>query len=109
MRRDAGARHRAHRPGGGEPLSIRADSGQTGRRRLQEAIENIDIGGPSMLRSAAKNHESVTVVVDPADYEPVLRNRSSKPGKRRWKLDGELGGQGVRPHRPLTTAAIAGI
>ena len=38
---------------------------------LQEAIENIDIGGPSMLRSAAKNHESVTVVVDPADYEVV--------------------------------------
>jgi phosphoribosylaminoimidazolecarboxamide formyltransferase / IMP cyclohydrolase len=38
---------------------------------LEEAIENIDIGGPSMLRSAAKNHESVTVVVDPADYEQV--------------------------------------
>ena len=38
---------------------------------LQEAIENIDIGGPSMLRSAAKNHESVTVVVDPADYAEV--------------------------------------
>jgi phosphoribosylaminoimidazolecarboxamide formyltransferase/IMP cyclohydrolase len=38
---------------------------------LEEAIENIDIGGPSMLRSAAKNHESVTVVVDPADYEAV--------------------------------------
>src|SRR6266576_745148 len=38
---------------------------------LEEAIENIDIGGPSMLRSAAKNHESVTVVVDPADYAEV--------------------------------------
>ncbi|MCX8156451.1 MAG: bifunctional phosphoribosylaminoimidazolecarboxamide formyltransferase/IMP cyclohydrolase [Verrucomicrobiae bacterium] len=38
---------------------------------LHEAIENIDIGGPSMLRSAAKNHESVTVVVDPADYGVV--------------------------------------
>lgn len=38
---------------------------------LHDAIENIDIGGPSMLRSAAKNHESVTVVVDPADYEEV--------------------------------------
>ncbi len=38
---------------------------------LHEAIENIDIGGPSMLRSAAKNHESVTVVVDPADYAAV--------------------------------------
>jgi phosphoribosylaminoimidazolecarboxamide formyltransferase/IMP cyclohydrolase len=38
---------------------------------LHDAIENIDIGGPSMLRSAAKNHESVTVVVDPADYPEV--------------------------------------
>ncbi|MGO8677129.1 MAG: bifunctional phosphoribosylaminoimidazolecarboxamide formyltransferase/IMP cyclohydrolase [Limisphaerales bacterium] len=38
---------------------------------LGEAIENIDIGGPSMLRSAAKNHESVTVVGDPADYAVV--------------------------------------
>ena len=39
---------------------------------LHDAIENIDIGGPSMLRSAAKNHESVTVVVDPADYTAVI-------------------------------------
>ncbi len=38
---------------------------------LEEAIENIDIGGPSMLRSAAKNHLSVTVVTDPADYSRV--------------------------------------
>jgi phosphoribosylaminoimidazolecarboxamide formyltransferase/IMP cyclohydrolase len=38
---------------------------------LHEAIENIDIGGPSMLRSAAKNHDSVTVVCDPADYPAV--------------------------------------
>ena len=38
---------------------------------LTEAIENIDIGGPSMLRSAAKNHDSVTVVMDPADYAEV--------------------------------------
>lgn len=39
---------------------------------LEEAVENIDIGGPSMLRSAAKNFDSVTVVVDPADYTKVL-------------------------------------
>jgi phosphoribosylaminoimidazolecarboxamide formyltransferase / IMP cyclohydrolase len=37
-----------------------------------EAIENIDVGGPAMLRAAAKNHERVTVVVDPADYPRVL-------------------------------------
>ncbi len=39
---------------------------------VEEAIENIDIGGPAMLRAAAKNHESVTVVVDAADYDTVL-------------------------------------
>ena len=38
----------------------------------EEIVENIDIGGPSMLRSAAKNHARVSVVVDPADYEAVL-------------------------------------
>src|SRR6266487_3035333 len=45
---------------------------------LAEAIENIDIGGPSMIRSAAKNYESVTVVVDPADYEAVLEKLHGK-------------------------------
>ena len=40
--------------------------------RFEDAIENIDIGGPSMLRSAAKNHEDVLVVVDPSDYSRVL-------------------------------------
>jgi phosphoribosylaminoimidazolecarboxamide formyltransferase/IMP cyclohydrolase len=43
-----------------------------------EAIENIDIGGPSMLRSAAKNHEEVLVVVDPADYQRVLEALASE-------------------------------
>jgi len=43
---------------------------------LHDAIENIDIGGPSMLRSAAKNHESVTVVVDPLDYSEVAKQIS---------------------------------
>ncbi len=39
----------------------------------QEIVENIDIGGPAMIRSAAKNHQSVAVVVDPDDYPEVLR------------------------------------
>src|SRR5437764_12948548 len=47
---------------------------------LAEAIENIDIGGPSMLRSAAKNHESVTVVVDPADYGEVAAQIAANGG-----------------------------
>jgi phosphoribosylaminoimidazolecarboxamide formyltransferase/IMP cyclohydrolase len=44
---------------------------------LHDAIENIDIGGPSMLRSAAKNHDSVTVVVDPFDYAEVAKQISA--------------------------------
>ncbi len=53
---------------------------------LAEAIENIDIGGPSMIRSAAKNYESVTVVVDPADYEAVLENMRDNDGATTLKL-----------------------
>src|SRR6266487_1809596 len=53
---------------------------------LAEAIENIDIGGPSMIRSAAKNYESVTVVVDPADYDVVLENIRDNKGETTLKL-----------------------
>src|SRR6266699_2111342 len=51
-----------------------------------EAIENIDIGGPSMIRSAAKNYESVTVVVDPADYDLVLENMRDNNGETTLKV-----------------------
>ncbi len=40
---------------------------------LEDAIENIDIGGPTMLRSAAKNHKDVTVICDPRDYNELLQ------------------------------------
>ena len=40
--------------------------------KMEDAIENIDIGGPSMLRSAAKNYRDVTVVCDPADYQRII-------------------------------------
>ena len=53
---------------------------------LGEAIENIDIGGPSMIRSAAKNYESVTVVVDPGDYDAVLENMRDINGETTLKL-----------------------
>ncbi len=45
-----------------------------------EAIEHIDIGGPAMLRAAAKNHESVAVVVDPADYSLLLEELAQQQG-----------------------------
>ena len=47
---------------------------------FEAAIENIDIGGPAMIRSAAKNHNDVTVVVDAADYSPVMQQISDKGG-----------------------------
>ena len=50
-----------------------------------EAIEQIDIGGPSMLRSAAKNHDAVTVVVDPSDYEVVLTELDEHEGSTSLK------------------------
>ncbi|RMF44337.1 MAG: bifunctional phosphoribosylaminoimidazolecarboxamide formyltransferase/inosine monophosphate cyclohydrolase, partial [Deltaproteobacteria bacterium] len=47
---------------------------------LEDAIENIDIGGPTMLRSAAKNNRSVTVLVDPDDYGRVLEEMRASGG-----------------------------
>jgi phosphoribosylaminoimidazolecarboxamide formyltransferase/IMP cyclohydrolase len=56
---------------------------------LEEAVENIDIGGPSMLRSAAKNFRYVTVIVDPSDYPKVLKEITESGGttlKTRFEL-----------------------
>lgn len=56
---------------------------------LEEAVENIDIGGPSMLRSAAKNFKYVTVIVDPSDYPRVLKEITESGGttlKTRFEL-----------------------
>jgi phosphoribosylaminoimidazolecarboxamide formyltransferase/IMP cyclohydrolase len=56
---------------------------------LEEAIENIDIGGPSMLRSAAKNHASVTVVLDPTDY-PLVADQVKASGETTLDLRRQL-------------------
>lgn len=48
---------------------------------FEEAIENIDIGGPSMVRAAAKNYKFVTVVVDPNDYGKVIEEMKSHNGE----------------------------
>ena len=47
---------------------------------LENAIENIDIGGPTMLRAAAKNYQAVTVVVDPADYSRLMAEMKLNKG-----------------------------
>ncbi len=57
---------------------------------LAHAIENIDIGGPSMLRSAAKNFASVTVVTDPADYDRVTAEMEKNKGATTYDLRFEL-------------------
>jgi phosphoribosylaminoimidazolecarboxamide formyltransferase/IMP cyclohydrolase len=56
----------------------------------EEAIENIDIGGPAMLRGAAKNHEFVTVVVDPLDYPRLLGELTAHNGHTTFELRAAL-------------------
>ncbi len=73
----------------------------------QDAIENIDIGGPAMLRSSAKNHERVTVVVDPDDYAAVLeeiRGGGEVSAPRRLQLAAK-----AFSHTAGYDAAIAGF
>lgn len=48
---------------------------------LEDAIENIDIGGPAMLRSAAKNYAGVTVITDPSDYGAVIEEMKKSGGE----------------------------
>jgi len=57
---------------------------------LEDAIENIDIGGPAMVRAAAKNHAHVGIVVEPADYERVLQALNSHDGHLPARLRFEL-------------------
>ncbi len=57
---------------------------------LEEAIENIDIGGPTLLRAAAKNYASVTVVVDPADYGRVVDEMKANGGRTTLETRFEL-------------------
>lgn len=57
----------------------------------EEVIEQIDIGGPSMIRSAAKNHESVTIITDPSDYGAVLEDMDSNQGENSIELRRRLG------------------
>ena len=58
---------------------------------LEDAIENIDIGGPTLVRAAAKNHDDVAVVVDPADYATIVagarrQRRRDLRSQTRWRL-----------------------
>ena len=63
---------------------------------FDDAVENIDIGGPAMVRASAKNHDRVAIVVDPLDYAPVLA-----------EMDHDAGGVGAATRLRLATKAFA--
>lgn len=73
---------------------------------LSQAIENIDIGGPTLLRAAAKNHDWVTVVVDPNDYQRILDNMATHRGATTSELRFELASK-VFAHTAAYDGAIA--
>ena len=112
-RRPAGAARPARAHGGAATSTASARStcwwststrSRRPRRRpdctLEDAIENIDIGGPAMLRAAAKNWPDVAVVIDPADYARVLAElRRRRPCTREHQAS--AGEEGLRPHRRL--------
>jgi len=57
--------------------------------KLEDVVKLIDIGGPALIRAAAKNHKYVSVVVDPSDYIPVaeeIKNNGGLPSSRRFEL-----------------------
>ncbi|MEW6419168.1 MAG: IMP cyclohydrolase [Nitrospirota bacterium] len=57
---------------------------------FDEAIENIDIGGPTMLRSASKNFKDVVVIVDPSDYEKIIKEMKNLDGALSFRTRLEL-------------------
>ena len=72
-----------------------------------EAVENIDIGGPTMIRAAAKNHHSIAVVVRPESYDAVLAELEASGGSR-LRGDAALARErGVRRHRRLRRCDLA--
>ena len=99
---DPGARgDRADRPGLRQPLPLRGDRRRRTRSTPEVAIENIDIGGPTMIRAAAKNHQRRRG----RRQAGVLRRGARRAGgvrRRDLRLDPPLAGQrGLRPDRPL--------
>jgi phosphoribosylaminoimidazolecarboxamide formyltransferase/IMP cyclohydrolase len=75
--------------------------------RYADAVENIDIGGPAMLRAAAKNHESVLVVVDPADYPLLLAELDTHQGSSEFATRARLAAKAFS-HTARYDALIAG-
>ncbi len=95
--------HPPDRSGGGELFILFEATIAKEDVTLPEAIEQIDIGGPSMIRSASKNYQSVTVVTDPADYPAVLEDMKDEKGGTSLALRGAAGDQGLHQYRPPMT------
>ena len=74
---------------------------------IAQAIEQIDIGGPTMIRAAAKNHKYATVLVDPADYTKVVEELDSHSGETSQATRRSLAGKAFH-HTASYDAAIAG-
>ncbi len=73
----------------------------------EDGIENIDIGGPAMLRGAAKNHEFVTVVVDPANYPRLLAQLDAYGRSHDFRAAREPRSQRLRAYGPLRHDGLA--
>jgi phosphoribosylaminoimidazolecarboxamide formyltransferase/IMP cyclohydrolase len=73
---------------------------------FSEAIENIDIGGPAMLRSASKNFQDVAVIVDPSDYDNIIKEMKTRKGDISYKTRLELAKKVFR-HTSKYDATIA--
>ena len=73
---------------------------------FEEAVENIDIGGPAMLRAAAKNHQDVTVLISPEDYAPVLAEMKANKNSVSYKTNLSLAKK-VFAHTARYDGAIA--
>ena len=68
---------------------------------FEDCIENIDIGGPAMIRAAAKNHDDVAVVVDAQDYQAVLDELAANDGRNHAGAAPPPRRKGLRAHRRL--------
>ena len=73
---------------------------------VEEAIERIDVGGPSMIRSASKNFQSVTVICNPARYEQVLAEMAANDGETTYELRRDLALEAFK-HTAKYDAAIS--
>ena len=96
----ARARHRPDRPRGRQPVPVRDARRPKPATPFDALVEEIDIGGPSLVRAAAKNFRDVLVVVSPADYAAVLE-RAGPAGRAVAGVPLRARAHGLRAHRRL--------